>query len=188
MKLDYHDRADISRSIYPPKIGAKTWPQNHASCEFKKPIMQLTFFSPTKKSRWERLQIANVVARGCVTWVLGFGGLQPLRPMVLPHVDLEHGCSPCQSGYMSCGTKVGRGETFTNLGPLASHDRSESFWALGDFVNQIDIHQEMVNLIPRWSKGSIVIPYFLELNKMWRPSFFFIILQIMLLREMCCSG
>jgi hypothetical protein len=79
MKLEYHYRADISRSIYPPKIRAKPWPQNHASCEFKKPHMQLTFFSPTKKSRWDRLQIANIVARGCVTWVLGLSGSQPLK-------------------------------------------------------------------------------------------------------------
>lgn len=41
--------------------------------------MQLTFFSPTKKSRWDRLQIANIVARGCVTWVLGLSGSQPLK-------------------------------------------------------------------------------------------------------------
>jgi hypothetical protein len=73
----------------------------------RNPLCNLLYFSLTKKSRWDRLQIANIVACGCVTWVLGLGGSQPLRPMVLPHVDLEHGCLPCQSGYLSCGDRGG---------------------------------------------------------------------------------
>ncbi len=75
--------------------------------------IQETHYATYVSFTHKEIKVGKVTnCKHCCSWMCHLGAWIEwfpisIGPLVLPHVDLEHGCSPCQPGYMSCGDQGG---------------------------------------------------------------------------------